>query len=181
MLERPESSPASPLFAALGSGISMVCLFLVVPWLTQSEPQDLLLASMGASAVLLFCIPDGALSGPWAVFGGHSISALLGVTAHLWIPEPSLAGALAVGTSIFFMSILRCLHPPGGATALSAVLAGAHTDLGYEFLFTPVLLNVFVLLFVAYLFHRSAANVRPMSWFFGPLCRLKRRLQQSEC
>ena len=107
----------------------------------------LVVASMGASAVLIFAVPHGALSQPWPVLGGHLLSAFIGVTlAHL-VPIPALAGPLAVGLAIVAMHYGRCLHPPGGATALAAVIGGSQIQsLGYGFLLAPVLVNVALLL-----------------------------------
>ncbi len=113
-----------------------------------------LVASMGASAVLLFAVPHGALSQPWPVFGGHLVSAVVGVACAQTIAQPFLAAPLAVGLAIGAMHYLRCIHPPGGATALSAVMGGdAVQALGFQFVITPVLLNVLVILSIAVLFN----------------------------
>ena len=127
----------------------------------------LAIASMGASAVLLFAAPHGALSQPWPVLGGHLVSALIGVTCARWLGgEPMLAASLAVALSIAAMYGLRCLHPPGGATALFAVLGGESVHaLGYGYLFSPVLLNIVVLVTVAVVFNYPFAWRRyPQSW-----------------
>src|SRR5690625_7670775 len=83
-----------------------------------------MLASMGATAVLLFAVPHGALSQPWAVVGGHVVSAIVGVTCQLLIPNLFWAAALSGGVAVAAMYYLRCIHPPGGATALAAVIGG---------------------------------------------------------
>jgi CBS-domain-containing membrane protein len=127
----------------------------------------LAIASMGASAVLLFAAPHGAMSQPWPVLGGHLVSALIGVTCARWFGgEPMLAASLAVALSIAAMYSLRCLHPPGGATALFAVLGGESVHaLGYGYLFSPVLLNIVVLVTVAVLFNYPFSWRRyPQSW-----------------
>jgi hypothetical protein len=109
---------------------------------------------MGASAVLLFAVPHGPLSQPWALIGGHTISAIIGVSCYLLIPNVFVAAAVAVGLAITAMYYLRCIHPPGGATALTAVVAGAGVHkLGYFYLFTPVLINVAVIFTVALTFN----------------------------
>jgi CBS-domain-containing membrane protein len=114
-----------------------------------------LVASMGASAVLLFVVPEGPLSTPWALLGGHGLSAVVGVLCARWIPDPAWAAALAVGLAIWIMAICRCTHPPGGATALSAVVGGsAVQSLGLEYVLTPVLVNAVTLLCVATLWSR---------------------------
>lgn len=112
-------------------------------------------ASMGASIVLLFAVPHGAMSQPWPLVGGHVISAIIGVTCARWLHnDPMIAAALAVALALVTMYSLRCLHPPGGATALYAVLGGPSVHaLGYGYVFSPVLLDVSVLLAVAVLFN----------------------------
>jgi len=113
-----------------------------------------LVASMGASAVLLFAVPHGPLSQPWAVFGGHLVSAVIGVACVRLHTQPLIASALAVALAISAMHYLRCIHPPGGATALSAVAGGdAVHALGFHYVLTPVLLNVLVILLVAIVFN----------------------------
>ena len=113
-----------------------------------------LVASMGASAVLLFAVPHGPLSQPWAVFGGHLVSAVIGVACVRLHTNPILASALAVALAISAMYYLRCIHPPGGATALSAVAGGdAVHAMGFHYVLTPVLLNVLVILLVAMVFN----------------------------
>lgn len=110
----------------------------------------LIVASMGASAVLLFAVPHGPLSQPWSLIGGHMISAIIGVTCARFVPDLFLAAALAVGLAIGAMHYLRCIHPPGGATAITAVIGGpAVHALGYRFLVAPVLLNVAIILATA--------------------------------
>lgn len=132
---------------------------LAVLWVSHlwlgSHGGVLAVASMGASAVLLFAAPHGALSQPWPVFGGHLVSAAIGVFCARWLAaDPVLAASLAVALSIAVMYGLRCLHPPGGATALYAVMGGdAVHALGYSYILSPVLLNVLVILAVAVVFN----------------------------
>ncbi len=117
----------------------------------------MMVASMGAAAVLLFVVPSSKLSTPWAFAGGHLVSAVIGVTCALWIPHIALATAVAVGGAILAMHYLRCLHPPGGAAALMAVLGGESIhSLGYQYVLTPVLLNVVIMLVVTLTYWRLA-------------------------
>ncbi len=81
-----------------------------------------LVAPMGASAVLLFAVPSSPLAQPWSILGGNIAAALVGVTTALLITDPFLASAVAIGVAIAAMMTLRCLHPPSGAIALTAVL-----------------------------------------------------------
>ena len=129
-----------------------------------------ILASMGASAVLLFGVPHAAFAQPWPLFGGHAISALIGVTCAQWIADPALAAGCAVGLSIFAMRLGHCVHPPGGGTALVAVIGGTGiSTLGYQYVLAPVLLNTLILFVAAFLVNAPFAWRRYPIQFFQAL------------
>lgn len=110
----------------------------------------IMVASMGASAVILFIIPTSPLAQPWPLIGGHIVSAAIGVVCAAGFADVTLASVCAVGGSVLAMLLLRCLHPPGAATALAPVLAGnAVAALGYGFVLMPVGLNVAIMLMLA--------------------------------
>ncbi|MCK9531810.1 MAG: HPP family protein [Gammaproteobacteria bacterium] len=140
---------------SLGGGLAGV---LAVVWISRHfvDPQGTagVAASVGASAVLLFAVPHGPMSQPWPVLGGHVTSALIGVACATWIPDLMVAAPVAVALSIGAMHYLRCIHPPGGATALTAVVGGdSLRALGFQYVVTPVLLDALVLLAIAILFN----------------------------
>jgi len=115
----------------------------------------MIVASMGASAIILFFIPGSPLAQPWPFVGGQLISAVVGVFCALNINETSTAAATAVGASVFLMLILRCLHPPAAATSLTPIMAGTSlTSLGYSFVVVPVAINVITMLFLAIIINR---------------------------
>ncbi len=123
-----------------------------------------LIAPMGASAVLLFAVPSSPLAQPWSILGGNMVAALIGVTVTLLVPQPILAAALAVAIAIGAMITLRCLHPPSGAVALTAVLGGpAIHELGYAFVLWPVLGNSIALLTLAVLYNNFTGRPYPHS------------------
>ncbi|WP_149539024.1 HPP family protein [Siccirubricoccus phaeus] len=122
----------------------------------------LLIAPLGASAVLLFAVPASPLAQPWPILGGNTVSALVGITCAQWVPDPLLAAPLAAALAIGAMFALRCLHPPGGAIALTAVLGGpAVTGAGYQFALSPVALNSAMLLLAAIGFHMATRRPYP--------------------
>ena len=126
------------------------------------EGAAFLIAPMGASAVLLFCLPASPLAQPWSVVGGNVVSALVGITCAHWIGEPLLAAPLAGGLAIGAMFLLRCLHPPGGAVALTAVLAGpAVHAAGYQFALLPVGLNSAMMVLGALLYNSLTGRRYP--------------------
>lgn len=142
------------LISGLGAMLGILAVFSATQWYLGDEALAWVLASMGATAVLLFAVPHGALSQPWAVLPGHLLSATIGVACAHWLPGSWLAAALAVGISVTAMHYARCMHPPGGATALAAVIGGPEIQaLGFGFLLAPVLLNVLTILSVAVLFN----------------------------
>lgn len=121
-----------------------------------------LIAPMGASSVLLFAVPASPLAQPWSIMGGNLVSALIGVAAAQLIPSPFLAAAVAAGLAIAAMIALRCLHPPSGAVALTAVLGGAPVhDLGFGFALWPVAGNSALLLASALVFNALAGRTYP--------------------
>ncbi len=157
--------------AALG-GIGLVMLASSI----FLDPRDLpwVVASMGASTVLLFAVPLGPLSQPWQFAGGHLISGLIGVTVAALVKEPVLAVSLAVSLAIFVMYVTGCLHPPGGATALTVVAGGdAIRAMGYEYLLTPVLVNVVVMLAWALLIN----NLLPNRYYPNTLKQLRKSVE----
>ncbi|WP_236077239.1 HPP family protein [Paraburkholderia domus] len=122
----------------------------------------LLVAPMGASAVLLFAVPASPLAQPWSIVGGNLVSATIGVTCASLIADPILAGALAVALSICGMFALRCVHPPSGAVALTAVLGGpAIHALGYGFVVEPILVQSVALLTAAIVYHAATGHRYP--------------------
>ncbi len=141
--------------AGVGALIGILLTGLVTRLaLGDSAGVPLLIAPMGASAVLLFAVPASPLAQPWSILGGNLVAGLVGVTAAIWITSPFLAAATAVGVALAIMLSLRCVHPPSGAVALTAVLGGpAVTAAGYGFVLWPVLLNSAIILAVALVFN----------------------------
>ena len=120
------------------------------------------IAPMGASAVLLFAVPSSPLAQPWSIIGGNVCAALIGVTCAAHVDDIALASSLAVALAIGAMFALRCLHPPSGAVALTAVLGGpAIRQLGYTFVLWPVAIDSLLLLMAALLFNVSARRRYP--------------------
>ncbi|MBA5637290.1 HPP family protein [Duganella sp. LX20W] len=119
-------------------------------------------APMGASAVLLFALPASPLAQPWSVIGGNVISGLVGVACVHWlgasVPVAALAGCLAIAA----MFALRCLHPPGGAVALTTVIGGpAVLGAGFHFPLVTVLFNCVVLVSAAVLYNNLTGRRYP--------------------
>jgi CBS domain-containing membrane protein len=147
-------APLGAFLGILGTAyLSYLILGIHNPWL---------IAPMGASAVLLFVIPASPLAQPWSVIGGNLVAASVGVTAASLITSPLIASALAAGIAIAIMMRLRCLHPPSGAVALTAILGGTSIrDLGYQFVISPVLINSTALVIFAIIYHQFSSHHYP--------------------
>lgn len=136
--------------SALGGFLSIGVMLWTTHQFLDLDSSLAIMASMGATAVLLFAIPHSPLSQPWPVIGGNLISGAIGITCALYIEPIWLAAGLAVGLAIISMVYLNCLHPPAGATALLTVVGNESIhEMGYQFLLTPVLLNLILILAIA--------------------------------
>ena len=148
-------------YSCLGAWCGVLC----AAWLSHHMLVGFnpwFIAPMGASAVLLFALPASPLAQPWSIVGGNVVSAAIGVTCAAWIPDTALAASVAVALAIAAMFALRCLHPPSGAVALTAVLGGpAVTSLGYRFVLWPVAVNSLVLLLAALVFNVAVRRRYP--------------------
>lgn len=137
-----------------------------------------LVASMGASAVLLFATPHSPLAQPWPVVGGTLIAAFIGITSAILIPNLWVAGAVAVALSILVMHVTHSLHPPGGAVALIVVLGGESIRAeGYGFMLAPVGLNLLLLLVAALLINNLLPGHRYPA---RPVSRIDRKHQHKD-
>ena len=162
----PEMNPVGPrerLLSAVGALVGVLATGLVSHMaLGNGSALPAMIAPVGASAVLLFAAPASPLAQPWSIIGGNFVSAVIGVTMAALIHDPFVAAAFAIGGAIAMMTALKCLHPPSGAVALTAVLGGpAITGLGYGFVVWPVLANSVLLLAAALAFNNLTGRPYP--------------------
>ena len=125
-----------------------------------------LVAPFGATAVLLFAVPNSPLAQPWSAVVGNTLSAIVGVAVCLSIEDPTLRVALAVGLSVIAMSLARAVHPPGGAVAMTAVMSPeAIGELGFRFALTPVAVGSVFLVLCAMAYARATGRRYPFRQF----------------
>ena len=152
--------------AVAGAALGLLLAALVSRWAgAQLGIHPWLMAPLGASAVLVFAVPASPLAQPWSVIGGNTVSALIGMACAWALPDTALAAAVAVAAAIAVMFLLRCLHPPGGATALLAVLT--HT-LDPRFALLPVLLNSVLLVAVGSVYNTLTGRRYPHTTAAAP-------------
>jgi len=155
--------PIDRIVACIGAAICLaLTVFICAQLPLAASDLPLIVAPMGASAVLIFAVPASPLAQPWPVVGGNTLSALVGVAVFQHVSDPMLAAGLSVGLAILAMSACRCLHPPGGAAALTVVIGsqGIHAA-GYAFAFAPVAINSIALVSLAMFFHRVSGHSYP--------------------
>lgn len=143
----------------LGSFIGIGLIAFIQSYSLTRYENIFLIGSFGASSVLIYGVIQSPLAQPRNLFGGHLISAFIGVTIFKFLPDIIwLTAPLAVGLSIVAMQATKTLHPPGGATALIAVIGSEKIKaLGYFYLLSPVLTGSLILFIVALLFN----NITP--------------------
>jgi len=134
-------------FSAAGSCISIAALL----YLTEFSGYLLIMASFGASCVLLFALPEAPLAQPRSVIGGHCVTALVGLVAAHFLPASPFTIALAVGIGVGLMVVSATLHPPAGGNPLIILLGMPDAD--WSFLLFPVLSGTVLLVVIASLYH----------------------------
>jgi len=144
----------------LGSFVGIGILAYVQSIHFKGNDAVYLIGSFGASSVLIYGIIQSPFSQPRNLVGGHLVSAIVGVTVHKLAPDIIwIAAPLAVSLAIILMQITKTLHPPGGATALIAIIGSDKIKaLGYMYVLSPVLVGVLILLLVALVFNNMTAN-----------------------
>ena len=144
----------------LGSFVGIGILAYIQSIHFKGNDAVYLIGSFGASSVLVYGIIQSPFSQPRNLVGGHLISAFVGVTVHKLAPDIIwIAAPLAVSFAIILMQITKTLHPPGGATALIAIIGSDKIkSLGYMYVLSPVLVGVLILLIIALIFNNMTAN-----------------------
>jgi CBS domain-containing membrane protein len=158
---RSQTSLAEKLRSGLAGGIAILLLTLALHLLPQTAFPLLIVASMAASATLLYATPHSPLAQPWNLVGGHLVSALAGLACAALIPEPTLAAGAAVGSAILLMELLSCLHPPSAATSLMMVLGNSQFhEMNWQWALAVVAVNVGISLVLALVINNALPGRR---------------------
>ena len=152
----------------LGAFLGIATVALISYKVLDAIGLTMIIGSFGASAVLIYGAIKSPLAQPRNLLGGHFFSAVIGVSSyqlfhsHIW-----LAAAIAVATALAFMHATKTLHPPGGATALIAVIGGESVHrLGYLYAVIPTAVGASIMLAVALLVNNIPKGRRyPEFWF----------------
>jgi len=163
----PLVSPKEWFLSWLGAFLGVGLVAYLSSRYCEPHGTVLLIGSFGASAVLVYGTVKSPLAQPRNLLGGHMVSALVGVTCQQFFGNlPWLACALAASFAILAMHITKTLHPPGGATALIAIVGGPKIhDLGYMYILIPSGAGALILLIVALFFNNLFQTRRyPEYW-----------------
>ena len=141
--DQPPVAMVERVRSGFGAFIGLMLVLTTAKYLGELGGIDeWLMASLGASALLVFVLPGSPMAQPWAVIAGNTLSALVGICiAHL-VGEPLIAMPLAASLSILGMFFLRCLHPPAAAMSLIVVLGHV---LHFRYAFFPVMVDSILL------------------------------------
>jgi CBS domain-containing membrane protein len=120
--------------------------------------SDWAMASLGASALLVFVLPSSPMAQPWAVIGGNFLSALIGIACVNLFDYPMVTAPVAVGLSILFMFVLRCLHPPAAAVAMITSLGSISS---FQYALFPVLTDSMLLVVVGVIYNNLTGKSYP--------------------
>lgn len=166
----PHRAPLHEIFwSAVGSFLGILSVYLVGHMQDlQLEDSLFLVGSFGASAVLIYGIPTSPYAQPRNLVLGHLLSAVIGVSCALFLKDNiAVAAAVAVSLSIVAMHFTRSVHPPGGATALIAVVGGSDIhELAYWYVLTPIGLGAVLMLVIALLVNNLSPHRRyPQYWY----------------
>ena len=156
------------LWSWIGSFLGLAAVSLIHYKILDQTGLMLIIGSFGASAVLIYGAIRSPLAQPRNLLGGHILSAIIGVTTFKLLgSQPWLAAAIAVSSSIAVMHLTGTLHPPGGATALIAVIGGNSVhDLGYLYVLMPTAFGAIVMLIIALIINNIPKNRKyPEFWF----------------
>ena len=157
--DQPHVAWAERFRSSCGTFVGLMLVLTIAKYLGElSGLDEWLMASLGASALLVFALPGSPMAQPWAVIAGNTLSALIGITAANLIREPLLAMPIAAAASILGMFVLRCLHPPAAAVALIAVLGQV---MNYRYAFFPVMVDSILLVIAGAIYSNMTGKNYP--------------------
>lgn len=145
--------------AAGGAFVGLLLTMLVGRYIgALAGLSDWAMASLAASALLVFVLPSSPMAQPWAVIGGNVISALIGIACVNLFNDPIISAPVGVGLSILCMLVLRCLHPPAAAIAMITSLGSIS---GFQYALFPVLTDSVLLVLVAVVYNNLTGKAYP--------------------
>ncbi len=164
--------PRAPYYEVIWSAVgAFLGIFAVyeIGHFEQLHIEDslFLVGSFGASAILIYGVPKSPYAQPRNLILGHTLSASVGVACALLLGEfPAISAALAVSLALTVMHLTHSIHPPGGATALIAVIGSEQIhQMHFWYVLSPVFTGAAIMLVVALLINNLSPHRRyPEYW-----------------
>lgn len=148
---------ADALTGGVGSFIAIITLLL----LTNATGTTWLMASFGASCVLVFGAWNAPFSQPLNIIGGHFISGVIGISMYMLLGSSMLSISLAVSLTIITMMLTRTVHPPAGGNPIIIIMQGY----GWSYLWAPILIGSIIIVVLAVLINNIRQNRKyPLFW-----------------
>ena len=137
----------------LQSILATVSIFIVLYFL--SLQHAVIIASIGATAFIIFAMPNSITAQPRNVIGGQLVGLFFGFLFSLF-PQSVLiysiiVYSLAVGASIFTMVVIDTEHPPAAGTALGVAITGISLDVFMAVSLSVILLSLIHVFFKPYI------------------------------
>lgn len=159
----PAGNWADALRGGVGAAAGLGLTACVLSWTSAARGDalhfPLLIAPFGASALLIFVVPNSPLAQPWSVMVGNLLSAVVALLVISLALPPIITDMLSVGLAILAMAFARALHPPSGAVALFTALSAPNDPLLY--LWSPIFLGSLCLIAFGVLWARMTGRVYP--------------------
>lgn len=157
--DQPQVPWIERIRSVFGAFVGLMLVLTIAKYLGElSNLDEWLMASLGASALLVFALPQSPMSQPWAVIAGNVLSALVGISVAHLVDESLIALPLAASLSILGMFVLRCLHPPAAAVALIVVLGQV---MHFRYAFFPVMIDSILLVMVGAIYSNLTGKKYP--------------------
>lgn len=147
----------SPL-DCIKSGIKGLVALQILAWTTTMVDSQVMLASFGASCIIIFTLPHASFSQPANVVGGYLIAAVISVVLLKLLPHAWWLPGIMLGIIIATMAVLRVTHPPAGAVPLLAFYDA--DNIGFDFILFPCLSGSIMLVFIAIILHKMPPRPR---------------------
>ena len=145
--------------AALFSSITIGALSL----LTYKTSFGLfLMASFGASMVLLYGFPESPFAQPKNIFFGHLLTSLVGIFFLYLIPFPLyIIIPISVGFGVGLMILLKITHPPAGGNPIIVIMGSVSLD----YIINPIIIGTGIILIFGIVLNRLILKKKyPQTW-----------------
>ena len=147
-----------PLLAGIGAAVTIGILAYMT---YQTELGFWLLASFGATTVIVLGYHDSPFAQPKNVFFGHSLTTLVGILFITFFGISFITLGLAVGIGVILMMAFKITHPPAGGNTIVVML----TQDSFQFLIFPIMVGAVTIIIGGVIYNRFILKKKyPLKW-----------------